>query len=602
MAAPRELDLTVTLEAAWQAWSGHLYARVDADTMSPDTVRGYLSYARKAVDYLGPARTCDSVEANEIDTWVNTYRARQCGPATLRFCHKGIGGLLAYADSRRWLRENPMRDVAKVPLPHTTPGPERAALIKSELDAMTAGARAGYGHRYATEATCVRDEIIIRLAGESGLRNADIRNLDIADIVQDQAGNWHAQIRRGKGRKPRMTPLTDECARLILTWVHDYRPEPALLPDRYTKHRKLIKGDRDALLLSSQRHRLSGHAVGNIVDRISRKAIGRHFVPHGLRHTTGTLLLREAKADLATVAYVLGHSNIAVTTRYLDTRTDEAAAAVNRRRPTTKPRGPKELPPGPAEKRWPECGTRQGWNRHHKEKVPRCGPCRMWKRREREAREQLLALMPKRAHGTLEGYRDWRCRCELCREAVRPKVSLVKKQPRLPVRCGTPSGYGRHLRLGEPACRPCLDAVAADQRERRAVRREQLTGSRDIRRSVAECGTLGGYKRHRKRGESACPECLAEVAAVSRERAALGEDRRVAASVRPRGICPGCRELRAVTVKGVMRQHGDCPGSRRPPEVGKPTAGPLRLVPASSASPAELLLRRLSGGSGEKAS
>src|SRR3990172_3283009 len=27
-----------------------------------------------------------------------------------------------------------------------------------------------------------------------------------------------------------------------------------------------------------------------------------------------------------------------------------------------------------------------------------------------------------------------------------------------PVRCGTRSGYDRHLRLGEPACQPCLEA------------------------------------------------------------------------------------------------------------------------------------------------
>jgi site-specific recombinase XerD len=612
MAAPRELDLTVTLDAAWQAWAAHLYARVEADTMSPDTVRGYLTYARKGVDHLGPDRTCDSVEAPEIDAWVATYRARQCGPATLRFCHKGIGGLLAYADSRRWIRENPMRDIAKVPLRHTMPGPERAALTKPEMDAMIAGARAGHGHRHATDTTRTRDEIVIRLAGESGLRNADIRNLDLTDIVQDQAGNWHAQIRRGKGRKARTTPLTDECARLILTWVQDHRPEPGLLPDRYDKHHKLLKGDRDALLLSSQRHRLSAPTVAGIVDRISRAAIGRHFVPHGLRHTTGTLLLREAKADLATVAHILGHSDVSVTSRYLDTRGDEAAAAVNRRRPTTKPRGPKDLPPGPAEPRWAECGTRTGWNRHRKEKIPKCGPCRMWKRREREAREQLLALMPKRAHGTVEGYRDWRCRCDACQEAVRPKVSLIKKQPRTrrvphrvslvkrqrPVaRCGTPSGYARHRDRNEPACRACLDAVASAQRDRRTRLREQRTGSPEIRRPVAECGTTGGYKQHRKRREPPCKACLAAVAAWSRERAALGEDRRAGGPVRLRGICPGCGELRALALAtGGMRKHDDCPGNGQPPADATSAtslegAG-LRLV-TDAAAPGEQLLRRL---------
>lgn len=547
MAAPRQLDLTVTLDAAWQAWSTHLYARVTADVMSPGTVRGYLSYARKAVDHLGPQRTCDSVEADEIDAWVGTYRTRGCGPATLRFCHKGIGGLLAYAESRRWLRENPMRDVARIPLPSKPAGPERAALTGTEREAMIAAAQAGHGApAHGNTAEWMRDEAVIRLAAESGLRNADICNLDLADLEQLPTGDWVVQIRRGKGRKARTTPITDTCARLLLTYVTDHRPEAGTRPDRHDKHGALIKGDRNALLLTYRGHRLDGSTICHIVGLIAQAALGRHYIPHGLRHTAGTLLMREAKADVATVAHVLGHSDISVTSRYLDTSTDQAAAAINGRRTGSRSRGPKDLPPGPAEPRWPECGTRDGWNRHRRERGRTCGPCRMWKRRESEAREQLLALMPKRAHGTVEGYRDWKCRCEPCKEAVRPKISLVKRAVRPEARCGTRAGYDRHRAQGEAACRACLDAIALIGRERTADRREQLTGSRE------------------------------------------------ALSVRPRGICPGCGELRALHLgTGGMRRHGECPGNGQPPAAAEEPAR-LRLVPPpATTSPAEALLHRL---------
>lgn len=492
MAAPRELDLTVTLDAAWQAWSTHLYARVTADVMSPGTVRGYLSYARKAVDHLGPHRTCDSVEADEIDTWVGAYRARGCGPATLRFCHKGFGGLLAYAESRRWLRENPMRDVARVPLPAKPPGPERAALTGPEREAMIAAARAGHGTpARGNVAEWMRDEAVIRLAAESGLRNADICNLDLGDLERLPSGDWVVQIRRGKGRKARTTPITDACARLLLAYVADHRPQSGTAPDRRDKHGGLRKGDRDALLLTGRGCRLQATTVCRIVGRLAQAALGRHYIPHGLRHTAGTLLMREAKADVATVAHVLGHSDISVTSRYLDTSTDEAAAAINRRRAGSRSRGPRDLPPGPADGRWPECGTREGWNRHRKEKTPTCGPCRMWNRRQTEAREQRLALMPRRAHGTVEGYRDWRCRCGACCEAVRPKDGLVKR---------------------EAPARASLGMLAARRREQRADQ-----------------------------------------------------------GVRPRGICPGCGELRALSLAtGGMRRHGDCPGNGQPPQ---PPAG-----------------------------
>jgi hypothetical protein len=236
----------------------------------------------------------------------------------------------------------------------------------------------------------VRDEIVIRLAGESGLRNGDICNLDLGDVEADPAGHWVAQVRRGKGRKSRTVPLTDACATLIRDYVEQWRPAPYGLPDRCDQHHKLTKGDAQALLLSAERHRFNAASVRHIVDRCAKAALGRHYVPHGLRHTTGTLLVREARADIAVVAHVMGHSDISVTSVYLDTRGDEAAAAVNRRKPGAQAKAPK-LAPGGDETRWPECGTREGWNRHRREKSPRCMPCLMWKREDAK-RAEMRAL------------------------------------------------------------------------------------------------------------------------------------------------------------------------------------------------------------------
>ncbi|WP_420032203.1 tyrosine-type recombinase/integrase [Streptomyces sp. cg28] len=543
MAAPRELDLTVTLDAAWQAWSTHLYARVDADTMSPDTVRCYLSYARKAVTHLGPDRTCDSIEAHEIEAWVGTYRARGCGPATLRFCHKGIGGLLAFADSRRWLRENPMRDTAKIPLPTTPARADRAALTAPELDAMIQAARAGHGHANGHRGEWIRDEIVVRLLGESGLRSADVQNLDIGDVERDPAGNWQVQIRRGKGRKPRTTPITDACAQLILDYLDSWRPEPAGRPDRRDSHGKLLKGDQQALLLSRQRHRFHHASLGHLVGAISQAALGRHFVPHGLRHTAATLLLREAKADLATVAHILGHSNIAVTSRYLDVRGDEAAAAVNRRRATSKPKGPKALPPGPDAPRWPECGSRDGHVRHRREKVAACGPCRLWKREDVLKRNLLREMMPDRLHGTVTGRRDWRCSCTPCKAAVASADGAI------------------------------------DVPRRRTAPTES-----------AACGSRKGHRRHRALGEESCERCIRANQIASRADH-LG--------VRPLGECAECGEAWALNANGTVRKHRNCPGSRQPPAMPEQPA--LRLV---TGSPSEQLRHqaRLAASPDEEAS
>lgn len=46
------------------------------------------------------------------------------------------------------------------------------------------------------------------------------------------------------------------------------------------------------------------------------EAAGVAVTPHVLRHTFATRLLREAKADLVTVAALLGHESVATTAIY----------------------------------------------------------------------------------------------------------------------------------------------------------------------------------------------------------------------------------------------------------------------------------------------
>jgi len=55
------------------------------------------------------------------------------------------------------------------------------------------------------------------------------------------------------------------------------------------------------------------------------EAAGVTVTPHVLRHTFATRLLREVKADLVTVAALMGHSSVATTAIY--TRPSEADLA-----------------------------------------------------------------------------------------------------------------------------------------------------------------------------------------------------------------------------------------------------------------------------------
>jgi site-specific recombinase XerD len=56
----------------------------------------------------------------------------------------------------------------------------------------------------------------------------------------------------------------------------------------------------------------------------------RAVTPHGLRHTAATVLLRQAGADVGTVADILGHSDVGTTSVYLDPSASAAAEALQR--------------------------------------------------------------------------------------------------------------------------------------------------------------------------------------------------------------------------------------------------------------------------------
>lgn len=59
--------------------------------------------------------------------------------------------------------------------------------------------------------------------------------------------------------------------------------------------------------------------------------------------------------------------------------------------------------------------------------------------------------------------------------------------------CGTRAAYRRHRRRGETACAECLAAEARETRDRKTP--------------LVPHGTPAAYKRHQRRGEKPCMEC-----------------------------------------------------------------------------------------------
>ncbi len=161
--------------------------------------------------------------------------------------------------------------------------------------------RAQLAEEFADDFVSVRDNLIIEILYETGMRRAELLALDDKDISFAEK-----QVRVfGKRRKQRIIPLGEHLLELIATY-QNYREEATERSD-------------DAFLVSEKGKRLSANALYNIVhERMSEVSTLHKQSPHVLRHTFATTMLNNG-ADINTIKTLMGHASLAATQVYTHT-------------------------------------------------------------------------------------------------------------------------------------------------------------------------------------------------------------------------------------------------------------------------------------------
>jgi len=159
-----------------------------------------------------------------------------------------------------------------------------------------------------------RDYAILALLVGCALRRQELAELDV-EKIQMRERRWVIADLRGKGGRLRTVAIPIWVKNAIDTWMAAAGIDKGRLLRSISKSGKL---NRDSL---------SDWAVWSIVEQ-SAKQIGiEHFGAHDLRRTCAKLC-RKGGGDLEQIKFLLGHSSIQTTERYLGAQ-QEIAVAVN---------------------------------------------------------------------------------------------------------------------------------------------------------------------------------------------------------------------------------------------------------------------------------
>ncbi len=166
----------------------------------------------------------------------------------------------------------------------------------------------GEADRLMAACETLRERLVIGLLRYCGLRRAELLSLNVSDVAAD-----FSSLRvEGKGRRQRVIPMHD-CLKALLQ-----------------EHLRGLTTEDGALIANHAGKHMSATSFW----RLFRRLLGRAglsttgLTPHGLRHHFASELIR-AGVDVATVAELLGHSNISVTSVYLHSDLTTKRAAIN---------------------------------------------------------------------------------------------------------------------------------------------------------------------------------------------------------------------------------------------------------------------------------
>jgi integrase/recombinase XerC len=256
--------------------------------LSPHTVSAYRHDLGALLDYCARENVASfaAIDSYVVRRFAAESHRRGLSARSVARRLSAVRTFLAYLVETGELRSNPAVHVQ---------APRPSKRLPKTLDAdQVASLLAISGDDFLT----LRDRAMLELFYSSGLRLAELVNLNIGDVdAQDRTVRV-----TGKGSKERVVPVGKKALAALRDWL-EVRPEVAALGE-------------PAMFLSRRGRRVSHRSVQlrlNYWAKVQGAPTRVH--PHMLRHSFATHLL-ESSGNLRAVQEMLGHASLSTTQVY----------------------------------------------------------------------------------------------------------------------------------------------------------------------------------------------------------------------------------------------------------------------------------------------
>jgi site-specific recombinase XerD len=223
---------------------------------------------------------------SETNRWnsTNPGAMKKVSQATLHDYFKTLRTFFSWLEREELIIENPFKRLK----PPKVDKKIIQALTPAEIERLM---KAYSGKSYLD----VRNKAILSIFIDTGLRVSELTNLTLEDVNIDDGS---ILVQHGKGGKQRVVRIGNKAQKALWKYITIYR-----------------KSDSSRLFTSQYGEPLEVRGIKILFKRVGDK-LNIKVYPHKLRHTFAISFLR-AGGDVFSLQYLLGHSTLQMTQRYL---------------------------------------------------------------------------------------------------------------------------------------------------------------------------------------------------------------------------------------------------------------------------------------------